>query len=113
VHPPSPREEAWSLHETFMELLRRLNQAAEEGVEIHGLEFVELERVMARFWSMRSGEFSVDRAVELLVENGLVGMQLNPEFSWMRNRTVGTRYYITPLGKAYLLREIEETGRIR
>lgn len=113
MQPPSPREEAWSLHETFLELLRRLNQAAEEGVEIHGLEFVELERVMARFWSLRTGEISVDRAVQLLVENGLVGVQLNPEFSWMRNRTVGTRYYITPLGKAYLLREIEESGRIR
>jgi len=113
VHPVSPEEDAWTLHETFLEILRRLNQAAEEGIEVHGLEFTEMERLLDRFWTHRSAGIQLDSALSLLVENGLVGTADDPAFSWVRNRTVGRRFQITPLGKSYLLRQLEETGRIR
>lgn len=113
MRPPSPEEEAWSLHETFLEILRRLNQAAEEGEELSGIEFTDLERVMDRFWTTRSGAITLDRAVDLLVENGLVSTTDDPAFSWLRNRTVGRRYAITTLGKSFLLRGVNESGRIR
>jgi len=108
-----PDEPAWSLHETFLEILRRLNQASEEGIEIRGLEMTELERVMARYWTSRSGGIPVDRAVDLLLENGLVNTDDDPTYSWIRSRNVGRRYQITTLGKSYLLRELAQSGRIR
>ncbi len=110
---PATEEAAWTLHETFLEILRRLNQAEEEGYEIHGLEHAELARAMGRFWTAHDGGFDLDRAMALLQENGMVGVLDDPEFSWMRNRTVGRRYIITTLGKSYLLRQLKETGRIR
>ena len=101
------------LHETFLEVLRRLNQAAEEGFEVHGLEYPEIERAMARFWSSHDDRIDLTRALGLLVENGLVGSVDDPQYSWLRSRTVGRRFIITPLGKSYLLRQLEESGRIR
>jgi hypothetical protein len=113
VRPTSAEEEAWALHETFLEVLRRLNQAEEEREELTGLELTELERVMQQFWTSRSGAIALDRAVDLLVENGLVATTDDPAYSWVRNRTVGRRYTITTLGKTYLVRQIDESGRIR
>ena len=113
MRPASPDEEAWTLHETFLEILRRLNQAAEEREELTGLEMTELERLMDTFWTTRSGGIALDRAVDLLLENGLVTTTDDPAFSWVRNRTVGRRYSITTLGKTYLVRQLDESGRIR
>lgn len=113
VRPIAPDEAAWTLHETFLEILRRLNQAAEQGFELHGLEHAELERAMARFWSTHDADIDFDRALALLVENGLVGTADDPQYSWLRSRTVGRRYVVTALGKSYLLRQVEESGRIR
>lgn len=108
-----PGEEAWTLHETFLEILRRLNQAEEEGFEVHGLEYAELERALDRFWTTHGGGIDLERAVALLLENGMVGTADEPQYSWLRNRTVGRRYLITALGKSFLLRQVEESGRIR
>ena len=113
MHAIGRGEDAWTLHETFLEILRRLNQAAEEGFEIQGLELTELERVLANFWAVHHDGIDLATALTLLAENGLVATLDDPTYSWVRNRTVGRRFIITPLGKRYLLRQLEESGRIR
>lgn len=109
----SPEAVAWAFHETLLEVLRRLNQAAERRDGIEGMEFVELERAMRDFWTLRSGEEShLERAVGLLLENGLVGEESEPKYAWDRRRVLGERYAITALGKSYLLRAISDSERI-
>lgn len=105
--------EAWSFHETLLEVLRRLNQAAERRTEIDGLEFVEIERSMRDYWAMHRSGGHLGNAVDLLLENGLVQKEGEPRYAWDRRRVLGERLAITPLGKAYLLRSITETERIR
>ncbi|HEV2429220.1 MAG TPA: hypothetical protein VGV64_05165, partial [Thermoplasmata archaeon] len=58
-------------------------------------------------------EESLSEAVGLLEENGLVRSETEPIYAWDRHRTLGSRYLITPLGKAYLVRQLEEADRIR
>ncbi|HYK93640.1 MAG TPA: hypothetical protein VEY07_06325 [Thermoplasmata archaeon] len=113
MQPWTPEGAAWTLHETFLEVLRRLNQAAEEGFEVHGMEFPEIERAMTRFWTSHDDRIDLTAALNLLVENGLVGAVEDPQYSWVRSRTVGRRFIITALGKRYLIRQLEESGRIR
>ena len=114
--PQSAEEVAYRFHETILEVLRRLNQAEEERAPpVQGLELVELERGMRPFWTQRFGEDeeSAERALELLLENGLVRERDDPQYAWDRRRTLGTRYTITALGKSYLVRQLVETERIR
>ncbi|MCI4335818.1 MAG: hypothetical protein L3K17_01280 [Thermoplasmata archaeon] len=113
MNSPTPEDQAFNLHETFLEILRRLNQAEEEGIELSGMEEREIQRTMSRHWTSYARGIPLDRAVALLMENGLVGSVDDPAYSWVRSRTIGTRFVITALGKAYLLRQLEETGRIR
>ena len=110
--PDGPASPAWTLHETLLEILRRLNQAAERTPEIPELEFAELERSMGRFWATRSGTVDLPFAVRLLTENGLVETERSPVYAWDRGRMLGERFRITVLGKRYLLRQLEERGRI-
>jgi hypothetical protein len=112
----SAEEIAYRFHETILEVLKRLNQAEEErSPPVQGLELVELERAMRWFWTQRYGddEESAERALRLLMENGLVRERDDPQYAWDRRRTLGTRYTITALGKSYLVRQITETERIR
>ena len=109
----SPEQVAWTFHQTLLEVLRRLNQAAERHGEIEGLEYPELERAMSRFWAVDGDAAELGRAVELLRENGLVAIEDEPKYAWDRRRVLGDRYRVTSLGKAYLLRQISETERIR
>jgi hypothetical protein len=111
--PDGPSSPAWTLHETLLEILRRLNQAAERDEEIPELEYDELVRAMGRFWATQSGRVDLPFALELLAENGLVAAVHEPVYSWDRRRRLGERFRITTLGKAYLVRQLEETGRIR
>jgi hypothetical protein len=113
VRPITREEDAWTLHETILEILRRLNQAAEEGFEVHALELPEIERAMAPFWATHHEGIALAGAIGLLEENGLIAALDDPQYSWVRNRTVGRRYGITTLGKRYLVRQLEESGRIR
>lgn len=107
------REMAWAYHETLLEILRRLNQAEEERVDPRGLEFVELERMMSRFWAIEFAESHMADAMELLQENGLLEQVTDPHYAWDRQRIVGRWYRITALGKSYLARSIEDDERIR
>jgi hypothetical protein len=107
-----PEDVAWAFHETLLEVLKLLNRAAERRSDIDGLEYIELERAMQNFWSVRARENHLENAVQLLLENGLVANDPQPVYAWDRRRTLGARYLITSLGKAYLLRSIGETERI-
>ena len=111
--PDAPRTPSWVLHDTLLELLRRLNQAAERDEEIPELEFAEIQRAMHRFWATHAGEVDVAFALQLLLENGLAESEAKPVFAWDRQRVLGERFRITTLGKDYLHRQTEDTGRIR
>ncbi len=108
-----PASSAWVLHETLSEVLRRLNQAHERGGDAPELEYAELERAMHAFWATQAGEVDLAFALTLLLENGLVGAVQDPVYAWDRQRVIGERFFITTMGKAYLIRQIAETGRIR
>ena len=107
-----PISPAWVLHDTFVEVLRRLNQAAARSEEIPDLEYPELERAMRAFWATHMGEVDLPFAVRLLLENGLIQSVENPIYAWDRGRILGSRYRITTLGKSYLVRQQRESGRI-
>jgi DNA-binding PadR family transcriptional regulator len=113
VSTPDPQQAAFAFHETLLEVLRLLNQSAERRAEVEGMERIELQRAMRNFWAFRAGETDLERSLRLLMENGLVAENDHPQFAWDRGRVVRDRYAITALGKAYLVRQIEETGRIR
>ncbi len=106
--------EPWVLHETLLELLKRLNQAHERtgngGVE--GLEFTEVEKVMAPFWSARTHQVDLQFALQLLVENGLARAEDRPAFAWDRQRVLGQRFLITTDGKSYLRGQLSVAGRV-
>jgi len=112
VEPESPESLAWAFHQTLLEVLRRLNQAAERRLEADGLEFPELERTIARSGGIRFVDGELRHAVRLLLDNGLIREELQPMYSWDRRRLLGERLTITPRGKSYLLRAIEDSGRI-
>jgi hypothetical protein len=109
----TPRELAWTFHETLLQILRHLNQAAERRSEVEGLELLELERSMAKFWTVEMKEQAVADALRVLVENRLVQEESAPIYAWDRQRMVGDRFRITADGKAYLFRQIDEKDRIR
>ena len=109
---PTARETAWEFHETLVEILRHLNQAAERRGDLDGLELGELERTMARGDRPRRPLPAVVRALDVLRENRLVAEEHRPVYAWDRRRVLGERFRITPDGKAYLLRQVQSTERI-
>ncbi|MCI4319978.1 MAG: hypothetical protein L3K23_07610 [Thermoplasmata archaeon] len=113
VPTPDPEQKALAFHDTLLEVLRLLNQSAERRSEVAGMERVELQRAMRDFWAVRAGETDLARSLHLLMENGLVAEEDRPQYAWDRGRVLRDRFAITPLGKAYLVRQIAETGRIR
>ena len=109
----SPEESAWSFHETLVEILRHLNQAAERQTGVDGLELAELQRSMSSFWTLATPERGLPEALRVLEENRMVAQELEPVFAWDRHRVIGDRYRITADGKAYLLRAVQVSDRIR
>jgi hypothetical protein len=105
---------SWVLHDTLLQVLKRLNQATQRDEHIQELEFAELERAMARSGAAASWtNVDVSYALQLLLENGLAESVNQPVYAWDRQRVLGERFRITTLGKAYLMRQISESGRIR
>lgn len=107
------RGREFAMHETVLEVLRRLNQAAERRSEVDGMELIELEQRLRDFWAFRSGETNLNRALRLLLDHGLVAQNDRPQYAWDRGRILRERYMITTRGKAFLVRQIDQTGRIR
>ena len=96
-----------------MELLRRLNQAAERDLSVPELDYDELARALGRRTTAPSVRVDLPHALELLVQNRLVLPVVEPAYSWDRGRLLGQRYRITTAGKTYLVRQVAESGRIR
>lgn len=108
----SPTDQARSFHATLVEVLKHLNQAAERQTGVDGLELLELQRSMARFWTVEMRGEQVQEALRVLQENRMVDEDQRPVFAWDRRRVLGDRFRITPTGKAYLLRQVQVTDRI-
>jgi hypothetical protein len=92
-----------------------LNRAETQNPERESdraLELPELERRLSDFWAVQSGSFRVAQAVGLLLMNGMVAADADPEYSWQRQRTVAQRYRITPAGKQFLLDNLEQADRV-
>ena len=111
----APASEPWVLHEALLELLKRLNQAHERSGEqgVDGLEFTEVQRAMAPFWSTKTHQIDLAFALQLLVENGLAKAEDRPEYAWDRRRVMGHRFLITTDGKSYLRGQLESSERVR
>lgn len=108
----TPQEAALRFHATLVEILRRLNQASERQTGVDGLERLELERTMARYWTLPTRGTELEEALRVLEENRLVAQEQSRVYAWDRQRYVGDRFRITADGKAYLLRQVQVTDRI-
>jgi hypothetical protein len=108
----TPSEAAVELKVAMLEVLRQMNRSEMEGADVVGLELEELRFELSRGRLARITVEEVGRAVSVLVANGYARELTDTEYAWTRGRTVSDRFTITPDGKAFLLREIERTGRI-
>ena len=95
-----------------MEVLKQLNRSENEAGETSGLEVDELHHILGRGSLPFVTGSDVERAVNVLVGNGLARCLDAPEYSWERGRVVSTRYAITTEGKAYLVSRLRRTGRV-
>jgi hypothetical protein len=103
------------LRETFLEILRHLNQMEvrnEGNGPDQALELGELETKLAGFWAVREGSTKVALALGLLLRNGLIETYGSTDYSWQRGRETAQRYQITSAGKQFLLQSIERSDRI-
>jgi len=108
----TPQEEALELKEVMLEVLRQLNRAEEERADVVGLEPEEIRYLISRSHLPRISIEEVRRAIAVLLGNGFVRELTDTEYAWTRGRPVGDRFTLTTLGKEFLIREIERTGRI-
>lgn len=117
-----PREDALPLRgepedpnkATLLEILRLLNQAEDEfeAENEKGLELVELEYRCGNYWAVKAGEAKLPVILELLMDNGMVDRVDTDTYSWIRKRQLRALYRITESGKAHLMKNITDEGRI-
>jgi hypothetical protein len=110
--PGTPDGEARELHDALVAILKLLNRAEEEGGSVAGFEREELVHRLARSGVTGATGAEVDRALSVLVANGLAQRLTDPEYAWDRGRLVEERYAITLDGKRLLLKELERVGRV-
>lgn len=104
------------VRETFFAILRQLNKADVENTPDspeQSLELVELERRLADFPALLTGEVRLPVALGLLLTNGYVAAAQDQEYSWGRGRNVERRYRITPEGKQFLVENLVESDRVK
>ncbi|HYB77368.1 MAG TPA: hypothetical protein VEE83_01635 [Thermoplasmata archaeon] len=108
----TPLERAAELGDELVEVLKQLNRSENEAGETSGLEVGELHHILGRGPLPFATTPDVERAVGVLVGNGLARCLDTPEYSWERGRIVATRYAITTQGKAFLVSRLRRTGRV-
>jgi len=108
----SPLEAAAELGDELVEVLKQLNRSENEAGINSGLEVDELHHILGRGPLPMVTSPDVERAVTVLVGNGLARCLDDPEYSWERGRIVATRYAITTEGKAFLVSRLRRTGRV-
>jgi hypothetical protein len=96
----------------MLELLKLLNRAEMEQRDVDGYELSELHYFLVRGPCPLISEEEVAKALGVLTGNRLAAELADPEYAWERGRVVGRRFAITTEGKAFLLRQLERTGRI-
>jgi len=96
----------------LIEILKQLNRSEMEARLDSGLEVTELHHLLGRGPMPEVSEHDVERAVTVLVGNGLARCLDTPEYSWERGRVVTVRYTITTEGKAFLIARLRRTGRV-
>ena len=111
--PETPQEEAArELRDEMVELLKFLNRAEEEQRDVNGYELQELHYFLSKGPYPNISPPEVERAVNVLVGNGLAAVLTDDEFAWERRRVVGTRYIVTTKGKQFLVKGLEKVERI-
>lgn len=97
-----------------MQVLRTLNAAETEyeREEEKGKELIELQYEMQSFWAVAAGHVKVQVILGVLLKNKMIQHVATPTYSWTRQRNIGDRYRIAGPGKAFLLENIKEKGRI-
>ncbi len=100
------------LHRALVEILRQLNRDEMEDPDVPGLELEELQKILALHAFPQITRQETDRALEVLVRNGLARELDEPKYAWTRCRTVSLRFTITTPGKAYLVEATQRAGRI-
>lgn len=105
-------EAAVELGDELVEVLKQLNRSENEAGNDAGLEVDELHHLLGRGPLPRVTAPDVERAVAVLVGNGLARCLDTPEYSWERGRVVTTRYAITAEGKGFLVDRLQRTGRV-
>ena len=108
----SPLEAAAELGDELVEVLKQLNRSENEAGSTSGLEVDELHHILGRGRLPMVTTPAIERAVNVLVGNGLARCLDTPEYSWERGRVVATRYTITTQGKAFLVARLRRTGRV-
>lgn len=108
----SPVDQAVELGDELLEVLKQLNRSEMEARLDSGLEVEELHHLLGRGPLPQVTEPDVERAVNVLVGNGLAQCLDKPEYSWERGRVVTVRYAITSQGKAFLISKLGRTGRV-
>jgi hypothetical protein len=108
----SPLEAAEELGDELVEVLKQLNRSDNEATDTSGLEVDELHHILGRGPLPRISGNEVERAVSVLVGNGMARLLDTPAYSWERGRVVATRYTITTEGKAFLVSRLRRTGRV-
>lgn len=108
----SPLEEAAELGDELVEVLKLLNRSENEAGAASGLEVDELHHILGRGPMPLVTGSDIERAVNVLVGNGLARCLETPEYSWERGRVVATRYAITTQGKVFLVARLRRTGRV-
>ena len=110
--PDAPETLAAGLHGEMLEVLKLLNRAEMEQRDVDGYELAELHHFLARGPCPGIREEEVVTALDVLIANRLAAELADPEYAWDRGRVIGRRFAITTEGKAFLLRQLERTGRI-
>ncbi|HKN06305.1 MAG TPA: hypothetical protein VJ021_01695 [Thermoplasmata archaeon] len=108
----SPTDAANELGSELLEILKQLNRSEMEDTQDPGLEVEELHHLLGRGPLPQVTAPEVEKAVQVLLGNGLARLVDTPEYSWERGRVVTVRYTITTEGKAFLVARLGRTGRV-
>lgn len=99
-------------HETLLDILKLLNRSEAEDEAAPGLELEEIGRKLHALWGFSPDDPRIVAAVHVLMDHQLARRELAAQYAWSRGRILGERYCITTEGKSYLLKWIQQPGRV-
>jgi hypothetical protein len=99
-------------HEAILDILKVLNRSEVEDEAAPGLELEEIGQKLHARWGFSPDDPRIVAAVHVLMDHQLARRELAAQYAWTRGRILGERYSITTAGKSYLLKWIQQPGRI-